>query len=45
MDYLRELLSIPSDVDPYAVLSLGYPDESPAPKGLYEPDAVHFEAY
>ena len=45
MNYLRELLSIPSDVDPYAVLSLGYPDESPAPKGLYEPDAVHFEAY
>ena len=46
-EYLRELLAIPADRHPEAILSMGIPAESPAAKTLADVDMtkVHLEKY
>lgn len=46
-EYLRELLSFPADRHPEAILSMGIPAETPAPKELADLDMtkVHSEKY
>jgi len=45
VDHLKATFNIPEGIDPYAVLSIGYPDESPRVKGFYEDACVHYDSY
>ena len=42
---LRELLGIPEDVVPFAVVPLGHPAEGKAPSDRYDPARVHVERW
>ena len=43
--HVRRLLSIPDDVIPVSVISLGWPAESPLPRTRFRAAAVHHEAW
>lgn len=43
--HVRSLFAIPADVIPVAVVSLGWPAESPAPRTRYREEAVHRETW
>ena len=38
----REVLGIPEEVVPFALLAVGFPDEHPEPEYRYDPDRVHY---
>jgi len=43
---IRELLSLPPEVDPVAVIPMGFPADEPATKALRPlPELVHYESY
>jgi len=42
---LKRLLGLPEDVQPLAVLSIGYPAESKPPADRYDPSFVHRDAW
>lgn len=41
MSKTRELLSIPSHVDPLCIIPIGYPDEKPKPEKRFKKERVH----
>jgi nitroreductase len=43
--HVRSLLAVPDEVIPVAIVSLGWPAESPAPRTRYRADAVHWETW
>jgi nitroreductase len=43
--HVRALLGVPEQVLPIAIVSLGWPAESPAPRTRYRADAVHHETW
>ena len=43
--HIRKVLSIPEDVIPIAVVSIGWPSEPPQPRTRFNPSAVHYEAW
>lgn len=45
MDLIRRLLGVPEDVTPVAVISIGWPAESPEPRTRYEAAKVHQERW
>lgn len=42
---MRKLLGIPASVIPIALVSIGYPDERPAPENRFKPERVHYERW
>ncbi len=45
MDYLRGLLGIPQEVQPFSIIAVGAPAEQPAPRGGYDAERVHRERW
>lgn len=45
MTQLRELLNIPEEILPVAVIALGHPAEFPKPRTRYRDNAVHHETW
>ena len=45
VQHLRTLFHLERRIVPIAVISLGYPDESPAPRTRYQEGAVHRETW
>ena len=45
MNKIRQLLGIPSGVNPIALVSIGYPDEKPSGGDRFKPERVHFERW
>lgn len=45
MDALWELLGMPDEVVPFALIAVGHPAESPAPAARYARDRVHEERW
>lgn len=43
--HIRSLLSIPANVIPVSVISLGWPGESPPPRTRYRAEVVHRETW
>ena len=43
--HVRALLGVPDSVLPVAIVSLGWPAESPAPRTRYRAEAVHYESW
>ena len=43
--HIRQLLTVPEQVIPVAVIALGWPAESPAPRTRYRAEAVHHETW
>ena len=43
VDWLRELLEIPADVVPFALIALGYPTRHKPPSNRFDADRVHFD--
>lgn len=43
--HVRSLLAVPDVVIPVAIVSLGWPAESPAPRTRYRAEAVHHEIW
>ncbi len=42
---VREILNIPKEIIPFALISLGYPDEEKHTHSTYNEGIVHFEKY
>jgi nitroreductase len=42
---LKQLLALPTQIVPVAVVALGYPGEQPAPRTRFNPDHVRFERW
>lgn len=45
MDYISKLFSLPEDLKPFSVLSIGYPDEAQTIVERYDPTRVHYNKY
>jgi len=43
--HIRQLLAVPEQVIPVAVIAVGWPAESPAPRTRYRAEAVHYETW
>jgi len=43
--HIRQLLTVPEQVIPVAVIAVGWPAESPAPRTRYRAEAVHHETW
>lgn len=41
--YLRKALKIPEEIIPFALISIGYPDETREPPNRYDESRVHYE--
>ena len=39
------ILSLPEDVRPFAIVPIGYPAEEKPPRGLWEPEKVHYNGW
>ena len=37
----REILDVPDDITPFALLAMGVPDENPGPEYRYDPERLH----
>jgi len=42
---IRKLLGIPSQVNPIALVSIGYPAEKPAVEDRFKPERIHYERW
>ncbi|MBQ9397669.1 MAG: nitroreductase family protein [Bacteroidales bacterium] len=42
---IREYLSIPETVTPLAIVPVGYPAETPAPKNKWKPENIHYDKW
>lgn len=42
---LRNLLSLPVEITPFALIPVGYPDHEPGPQERYKKDRVHYNGW
>lgn len=42
---LREMLALPDNIMPLAMIAVGHPAESPAPKDKWKPENIHYEKW
>ena len=43
VDDLKEYLHLPENIRPFAIITMGYPAETPKqPEGIYNPDKIHW---
>lgn len=45
VEAFRRLLSLPPEITPFALVALGYPDETPAPSERYSEERVHYNGW
>lgn len=45
MKYVKDMFELGDNLDVYAVVPFGYPEEVPTPKNRYDTTKVHFEKY
>jgi nitroreductase len=45
MNYIRDMFSLPENLDPYAVLCIGYPDAPVVQQDRFDPDRIHYNKY
>jgi nitroreductase len=45
VDWLRELLGIPSEVVPFALVAVGYPTRTKPPSNRFDEDRVHYDRW
>ena len=45
MDNVRSVCALPANIDPFAIVSVGYPVEEKPPIDRFEPGRVHYEKY
>lgn len=42
---VKEVLGLPEYITPLNIITLGYPDENPAPKDKWNPDKIHYQKW
>lgn len=45
MDHVREACALPPNIDPFAIVAVGYPLEDKPPIDRFEADRIHYEKY
>lgn len=42
---VTRVLGLPENIIPFNVITMGYPDENPAPKDKYNPEDIHYQRW
>lgn len=42
---VKEILNLPDYITPLNIVTMGYPDENPAPKDKWKPELVHYQQW
>lgn len=42
---VSKVLGLPESIIPLNIITMGYPDENPAPKDKYNPDLIHYQRW
>ncbi len=45
VDALRDIIGAPEHIVPFALIAMGYPDESKGPKDIFDPERVHADRW